>query len=587
MANSNGKRFTLVNDLENVIKKYLEEWKDTVTIGREYNVSAAAVQEILIRHNITRDYRKKYWCEKIKELNKKYYTYKEIAEVLNLKVKKVKWICYECGYKFLSKKELVLKDHEEDIKRDLEVKSISFVAEKYGLTYNEVATFKKRAKVKRKTELEKLLEKNNPQILKQELENNSYYSLAKKYCVSYDTILQACKKLNVTKINISESTKKKLLDYGWCLENYKKYKSYKRISEILGDVGQDQVKLYLTKLHGIKKYEVEDDIPELKDKNILQQMYERNKTIAAVANELSTTEWIVKKKMVEHGIDFIPYNSSKSVGENELFDFIKTLDPDAVQSNRVIISPREIDIVSEKYKIAIEYCGLYWHSSRFKDENYHLEKYNEILNNGYRPIFIYENEWLEKREIVKNRLTHIFNLSNTLKVGARKTKIVNVDTYTKDLFLNKFHIQGSCKASITIGLEYNGELVSLMTFRKSKNVFELNRFVSKYNIAGGFTKLLNYAQTNLISQQIKTYADLRWVHPTDNVYSRNGFKLTHYSKPSYMYVVNGSLKRREYFMRKNLEKRLKFYDPVLTERENTELNNFYRIYDCGKAVYVI
>ena len=39
------------------------------------------------------------------------------------------------------------------------------------------------------------------------------------------------------------------------------------------------------------------------------------------------------------------------------------------------------------------------------------------------------------------------------------------------------------------------------------------------------------------------------------------------------------------FQKKNLNKLLKEYDPVLTERQNANNNGYYAIYDCGNVKY--
>jgi hypothetical protein len=51
---------------------------------------------------------------------------------------------------------------------------------------------------------------------------------------------------------------------------------------------------------------------------------------------------------------------------------------------------------------------------------------------------------------------------------------VDVDVLTKNDFLNSNHIQGEDKSSIKLGLEYEGILVCLMTFRR-KTIFNTEK----------------------------------------------------------------------------------------------------------------
>lgn len=99
-----------------------------------------------------------------------------------------------------------------------------------------------------------------------------------------------------------------------------------------------------------------------------------------------------------------------SKGEDELFEFVKSLSEDSIQRERTVITPYEIDVYIPSKKIAIEYNGLAWHSEKFKHyeaKTYHLMKTNLCNEKGIRLIHIFEDEWLEKKEIVKSMLTHI------------------------------------------------------------------------------------------------------------------------------------------------------------------------------------
>src|SRR5690606_34167284 len=54
----------------------------------------------------------------------------------------------------------------------------------------------------------------------------------------------------------------------------------------------------------------------------------------------------------------------RSTAEISLHEWLKEIDPDGdwKNSDRSLINPFEIDIVSHVRKLAIEYCGVYWHS---------------------------------------------------------------------------------------------------------------------------------------------------------------------------------------------------------------------------------
>ena len=92
-----------------------------------------------------------------------------------------------------------------------------------------------------------------------------------------------------------------------------------------------------------------------------------------------------------------------------------------------------------------------------------MKKTEKCSKQDIRLVHIFDDEWIEKEEIVKSRLKSILGI-NKCKIYARKCEIRNVDSKTAKDFLNKSHLQGNVNAKYAFGLYYNGELVSIMTF---------------------------------------------------------------------------------------------------------------------------
>jgi very-short-patch-repair endonuclease len=116
------------------------------------------------------------------------------------------------------------------------------------------------------------------------------------------------------------------------------------------------------------------------------------------------------------------FPTNESVLEVELRDFISQYI--YVEShNRKIIKPYEIDILIPERKIAIEFNGLYWHSEiNGKHKNYHLNKQKLAKEKGYDLIHVFENEWINKKDIVSSILLSRLNIYNEV-IYARKTVI--------------------------------------------------------------------------------------------------------------------------------------------------------------------
>lgn len=285
--------------------------------------------------------------------------------------------------------------------------------------------------------------------------------------------------------------------------------------------------------------------------------------------------------------------ANKSKAEEEIGVFLQKLlnNCTILFRNRSILKNSEIDIYVPEKKIGIEYNGIYWHSSaNGKTKNYHLYKTEECKHNGIGLIQIFEDEFLEHKNIVFSKLQHIFHKDNFEKVYARKCLVREISYADAICFLNKNHIQGGVKATIYLGLFYNDVLISVMTFIKRKNEWELNRFandISKQVIGSG-GKLFSYFIKNYNPQKVKSFADRRWtINEDHNLYTLLGFKFNKYILPDYRYVYkNGNKRLHKFNFRKKLLAK-KYNLPLsLTESEMAEKIGLNKIYDCGLIKYI-
>ena len=282
---------------------------------------------------------------------------------------------------------------------------------------------------------------------------------------------------------------------------------------------------------------------------------------------------------------------SISLAEKEIAEFIKSLNIKIEENNTSILGGKELDIYIPSHNIAIEYDGLYWHSELHKETNYHLNKTKLCEVNGIKLIHIFEDEWLYKQDIVKSRLKNILGITEN-KIYARKCEVRVVNQNDCKLFLNNNHIQGTSKSKIKLGLYYNGELVSLMTFGLGRIImggksdeWELTRFCNKLdtNVIGGASKLLKYFIKNYSPDKIISYADRRW--SVGGLYEKLGFDFIHDSKPNYWYVNNDV---REYRFKYRKSELIKMgYNKDKSEHEIMLGLKKYRIYDCGNKKYVM
>ena len=237
-----------------------------------------------------------------------------------------------------------------------------------------------------------------------------------------------------------------------------------------------------------------------------------------------------------------------SKGEDELREFINSL---GIKTEKYRYK-YEIDIFLPDYNIGFEYNGLYWHSEIHKHKNYHKEKYEHFKSKGIQVYHVWEDDWNNKKEIVKSMIRNRLGLISD-KVYARKCIISYVDNKMANSFMDDNHIQGSRGATISLGLYYKNNLVSVMQFIKNGDIWELSRFASKLNVLviGGFSKLLRYFE--------KTHNPNIIVSFSDNCYSNGGvykkfFKLDKHLPPDYKYLYKNKLHHKFKFRKPTLKK---------------------------------
>jgi len=279
--------------------------------------------------------------------------------------------------------------------------------------------------------------------------------------------------------------------------------------------------------------------------------------------------------------------------EKKLKELLESIINIPFLSNRTVLDSRELDMYCKELNLAVEYCGLYWHtedSPTKRDRNYHNNKRLKCEEQNIRLITIFEDEWLNREEQVKNYLRFVLG-SYDKKIFARKTQFKEIPKEKANNFLDTHHIQGKTRGQTHyFGLIHSGELIAVMTFGcHPRNVTiqnVLSRFAIKggYSIPGGASKLFKNACKVLPKGEIISWSDNRWSQ--GNVYKKLGFELEEELPPDYSYFdyKNGAKKGR---VSKQSQQKNKTNCPKdLTEKEWSLQNGLWRIWDCGKKRWV-
>lgn len=270
-------------------------------------------------------------------------------------------------------------------------------------------------------------------------------------------------------------------------------------------------------------------------------------------------------------------------------------------SNRQILDGKEIDILIPSLKIGIEFDGLKWHTEWFgkKRHNYHLEKTIKCNENGYGLIHIFEDEYVNHKEIVYSKLSHLLGLDiNLPKIMGRKCIVKEIYKFEAKEFLEKYHIQGYVSSTVYLGAYYNNELIAVMSF-KNGNVknpnWELTRFASNYNYRcqGVASKMFSFFVKQYNPYKVVSFADRRWtINTKQNLYTNLDFDFIKFTPPDYRYYIDESKNDKKYkrIHKMQMTKKIlstKYNLPIeWTEWEMAKHLGYDRIWDCGLLKYV-
>lgn len=218
--------------------------------------------------------------------------------------------------------------------------------------------------------------------------------------------------------------------------------------------------------------------------------------------------------------------------------------------NRTVIAPFEIDFWFPEFRIGIEINDVASHNSDMpfmeggvpKPSNYHQEKAKKAIDANVRLLHLYEWELYDDK--VMSFVKELFNMDNQT-IPARKTKLKEISKRTANYFLDKYHLQGKCSGNdINIGLFYNDDLVSVMTFGRPRHSndyeWELLRYCSSCRVTGGASKMFNFFMLKCNEgDRILSFQDMDKF--SGNLYDKLGFEYEGYTKPSYTWVKRDNI----------------------------------------------
>lgn len=320
--------------------------------------------------------------------------------------------------------------------------------------------------------------------------------------------------------------------------------------------------------------------------DLLRPIDDSNLTI--VGDQLGVDPTTVSNYIRRHGIDF--ESQRVSLFENKIEDFLRLNQIAYEKNNRQAIRPFEIDYYLTDFNIGIECNGDYWHSDRFKDRNYHMNKWAMANTVGIRLLQISESDYSHKADQFHSVILAAIG-RQLVGPGARHCRVSIINGSVSRQFLNSYHLQGAVTAPFHYGAFVDDALVAVMSLgwtrgSKKSRRFELKRWVTDGKIYPGlFSKTFKTAQEDIGFDEIVSFSMNSWF--TGDVYEKCGFAWVGVTSPGYRYLWRGRLWHASNFTKSEIRKKFpetqKLFENGLTERQVTDKLGLPRVWDAGKT----
>ena len=286
-------------------------------------------------------------------------------------------------------------------------------------------------------------------------------------------------------------------------------------------------------------------------------------TKSNINNEFANMLTAITDKHIQQEKPIVKYIYDILIGDNLVIDINPT-----VSHNTYISYPFRLGLVEENKPV---------------DNNYHINRKINALNNGYDLISIFDwDNWEKIKYMLQDKQT----------LYARNLEIREVSVKDADEFLNKYHLQNTCYGQlIRYGLYKGDELIEIMTFGKpryNKNYeWELLRLCSHkdFKVVGGAEKLFKHFLEMQSPNSIISYCDHSKF--SGEVYDRLGSKQKGNPKPSKHWsrgeehITDNLLRQRGYDQLFNAN-----YGKGTSNEQLMLENGWLPIYDCGQLVFI-
>lgn len=255
-----------------------------------------------------------------------------------------------------------------------------------------------------------------------------------------------------------------------------------------------------------------------------------------------------------------PLNLHVSGLEKDLQKFIiESYNGVVLLNDKNIIKPYELDVYLPELNLAVEFNGLFYHSEKCVEKEYHLNKTNLCEKQNIKLIQIFEDQWNDKKEIIKNLILKNINKTTNLNNDYKILRLI-------DEVIIKNHINEICLiedfSDFCFGLFLNEKIQAFISFKKSiEHKYEIINYAEV--TSGCFDILFDYFIENYNPKEVLFELDRFFYSPLQDNFKN--FKINSYIEPDYYYLINKSRENKNKYTEKDAIK-----------------NKIYKIYDSGK-----
>lgn len=201
-----------------------------------------------------------------------------------------------------------------------------------------------------------------------------------------------------------------------------------------------------------------------------------------------------------------------------LFEFIA--EHRQVYYEKLTVGDYSFDYYIPERNLVIEVTNIPEFTDNLVDNQYFKRMNKSLAEKGIKLLRFGIDDVYEKTDLVVSMIEHHLGLTK-IKIPARKCKLVELTAQQAREFAEANHLNGHANAQVYYGLEYQGELVQIITFAKHRyhrndsegEIWEVIRACSKkYCIVQGGTQKIFKHFKNLhevgAGVELHTYCDM-------------------------------------------------------------------------------